>query len=294
MPLTSLRQTFALLACLGAVLTVSPRARAAGLATKQACVAASEQGQELRSAGKLAGARDAFIRCAGDVCPKLVRVDCGEQLAQVDRELPTIAFDFVTAEGQDLAGVAVTVDANAAVVRAGAPLKLDPGKHSFVFTAAGLPPVTRDFVLVQGTQNRHERIMIVEARPTPPASALTPPAARPSPPPPPPPSSSIRFGSWLAFGVAVAQLGAASTLLALSANRFHSLETMCDGSCAPSRASGGRTESVVADVLFATGGATLAGSIVWWLVPSHPPAADSMKRVGISLAPGSVLLEGAF
>ena len=128
LPVRSTSTTLVLLACLVARLMVSPLARGAGLATKQACVAASEQGQQLRSGGMLVDARDAFIRCASDLCPKLVRVDCAEQLTEVDRELPTIAFNFVTADGQDLAGVGMTIDATAVSVRT---VEARPGQAFF-------------------------------------------------------------------------------------------------------------------------------------------------------------------
>src|ERR1700735_3119090 len=59
---------------------------------KRACVAAADQGQLVRDAGKYSEATIQFTRCAAEECPSIVRAQCGLWLGQVLEAMPTVVF----------------------------------------------------------------------------------------------------------------------------------------------------------------------------------------------------------
>src|SRR5271163_1557459 len=69
---------------------------------KKACIAASEDAQQLKLDGKLTQARQRLFACARAECPAVVRQDCAQWIAQVNAELPTVVLGARDAEGRDL------------------------------------------------------------------------------------------------------------------------------------------------------------------------------------------------
>ena len=104
------------------------------------CASASEKGQELRDQAKLTAARELFVTCAAARCPAIVQKDCATWLAAVDEALPSVAIHARDGAGRDLTEVRVTVDGSTLIEKLdGRARSLDPGAHTFVFEAAGLP-----------------------------------------------------------------------------------------------------------------------------------------------------------
>jgi hypothetical protein len=176
----------AALVCLSA-----PLARADG--TKDQCVDANGKGQELRREGSVSAARDQFRACAVASCPSIVRDDCTRRLDEADRAQPTVVFEVQDATGNDLSAVHTTMDGKPwTEILEGKALAADPGKHVFVFTAAGQAPVSRTVILTEGEKGRRERI-VLSATPAP----ATPSSAAPSParPPSAEPAASVAPGA---------------------------------------------------------------------------------------------------
>ena len=143
-----------IVACLAAVamLATASSARATP-PSKQACAEANEDSQELRNGGHLRDARERLVFCAAQACPRLVRNDCAERLAEVERQLPTLALHVEDGHGHDLAGVKVTDNGDEVPdATKGKPLTLDPGEHRFTFDAPGFVHTEQRFVLIQGIQ----------------------------------------------------------------------------------------------------------------------------------------------
>lgn len=69
--------------------------------TKADCIAAADQGQSLRDEGKYSRAREAFAKCARDVCPKVVAQSCNRWLHETDEGTPTVVLGAKDAAGQD-------------------------------------------------------------------------------------------------------------------------------------------------------------------------------------------------
>jgi hypothetical protein len=101
---------------------------------KQACVAASEKAQQLRSAGKLGEARDQLNICGRSECPKLIQQDCTQWMSEVLANMPSVVPGAKDRKGRDLVDVRLSVDGKVATeMLDGKALVLDPGVHTFLF-----------------------------------------------------------------------------------------------------------------------------------------------------------------
>ena len=173
------------------IVAASAPARAAE-PTKKECVNANESGQDLRQSGKLREARAALAVCMSPRCPRPVREDCAQRLAEIEAALPTLVFIAKAADGNDLRDVRVSMDGQDLTASDGTAVTIDPGDHAFTFTKEGLPPATRDVVVHEGDKNR--RIQVTLA---PPASE----ASEPKAPAEPAPSKGANDNRGL-FGLA--------------------------------------------------------------------------------------------
>lgn len=139
------------------IATVSSRALGAEAAgTKEACLSAADEGQSLRDDSKHMLAREQFLACARDVCPRLVRDQCTEWLRQLDEATPTVVFGAKDNRGNDVTSARVTSDGKLVTDHLdGKPVALDPGPHDIVFEREGAPPATVHVVLQTGEKNRN-------------------------------------------------------------------------------------------------------------------------------------------
>jgi len=125
------------------------------------CLASSESSLKLRSQHKLRDARTQLLVCAAATCPADIREECTRRVAEVNAAMPTIVFEVKDAAGNDLGAVVVTMDGAPLVERLeGIALSIDPGQHTFSFTAAGQPPVKKDLLIREGDKERRERIAL--------------------------------------------------------------------------------------------------------------------------------------
>jgi hypothetical protein len=267
---------------------VAPEASAAG-PTKRDCVAANEAGQDLRRAGKLHDARSALATCAVASCPKAVRDDCVQRLAEDDAAIPTLVFVVRDGSGNDITSFTVFLD-GIPVTRPldGAAVEVDPGDHHVEFRAEGLAPIRKDLLVREGERDR--RIEAVFARP--PASSE--PGAAETQTDRKAPNTGPRGETQRWSGVALGGAGAASLVvggvLALVAKATYSnavgseckhtttqcsLQGAADGGAA-------HAQAAAATAMFVAGGALLAaGAAVYFTVPGGGPA----MAVGPSVDP---------
>jgi hypothetical protein len=128
-------------------------------------------------------AREAFSRCASEVCPRVVTQSCNRWLHETDEAMPTVVLGAKDETGRDLTRAKVTMDGTALTeVLDGKPVQTDPGQHVFRFTRPESEPAETTVVLQAGERNR---VIAVTLKPS---------AAVASEPPPSsgqPPSSSV-------------------------------------------------------------------------------------------------------
>lgn len=162
-----------------AAVLVPTRASAAE-PTKVQCIAANESAQDLRGSGKLIEARAQLALCVAESCPGVVRQDCAQRLADVDKALPTLVLVAKDASGNDLGGVHATVDGKPMPgALNGTAVPVDPGEHRLVLQAQGLPDAEKTLVIHEGEKERRE--VITFAGSTSPGEATTETASTPPP-----------------------------------------------------------------------------------------------------------------
>jgi hypothetical protein len=153
--------------------SVSSSALAAdGADSKEACLSAADTGQSLRDDGQYAAARDQFLVCARDVCPKLVHEQCTEWLRSLDEATPTVVFGAKDDRGNDVGAARVLSDGKLVTSNLdGKPLLLDPGPHDIRFERDPGGAVTVHVVLRTGEKNREVTATFptIEGQPSTPA-----------------------------------------------------------------------------------------------------------------------------
>jgi hypothetical protein len=194
---------------------------AAARADVAACVAASEDGQRARAAGKLRRAREHFLVCGVKSCPSLVRTDCATWTAELSAAVPTVVFGARDTNDKDLFDVRVTLDSEVLTERLdGKAVPIDPGRRTFRFEAAGFAPRSITALVKEG-----ERARAIDARlePLHPASpAPEPPAPSPAPPPsdvPRPVPSEHTVLPWIVVALGGAAVAGGIVVLATTPDR---------------------------------------------------------------------------
>lgn len=148
--------------------------------TRQECIAASSDAQDLRRDNKLLQARSQLLICAREQCPAVIKRDCVEWLSQVDASMPTIVVAVRDAAGADVVSARVLLDGAAFLDSIdGKARSINPGVHKLRVEASTAPPLEQELVIREGEKNR-----LVEVRlpaPTPAVSStVTPPTTKDS------------------------------------------------------------------------------------------------------------------
>ncbi len=163
--------------------------------SKEECVAAHSRGQDERSAGHLALARQQFLRCAQGACPRVVQEDCARFADDLARTLPSLTFAARDDAGADLPDTRVFVDDRLVAERLddGAAHDVDPGRHVIRFVHDGR---ARELTVVVAMGEQARAVVArFDAPPAPaPAPTATAPALRPAPPAPPSSPRRVRPG----------------------------------------------------------------------------------------------------
>lgn len=177
------------------------------------CADAYLEAQKTRKSGALLEAKKQLEICAASKCLAAVKKECGDWMTEVENEIPTVVVKFAGAD------VTFTIDGAAHAGGSDAPIPLDPGSHSFVFTQKGGTTAKRDVTLKSG-----EKGVVVEAFP---------PAAAPvvsMEPPPEPPKSRSKILPLALVGVGVVSLGGMTAFWLRAKSKQ---ETLDEAGCAP-------------------------------------------------------------
>src|SRR5262249_17237694 len=118
------------------------------------CADAAEHAQLARAAGHLVEARADLLVCASTSCPAVVRRDCPDWYAAVDRALPPIIVVARDAAGADVAVVRVSIDGTRVARADGRAIPLDPGHHHLEVESDAGVVVTREIVAIEGEKER--------------------------------------------------------------------------------------------------------------------------------------------
>ncbi|HEY8075692.1 MAG TPA: hypothetical protein VIF62_16315 [Labilithrix sp.] len=248
-------------------LAVSANSNAAPSGAK-ACIAAHEEGQTLRNKKKPHAAREKFVVCARAECPVVLRKECADQLALVEKDAPTVALEARDDEGNDATALTVTLDgAPIADKLTGIAIDVEPGEHVFRFDRADGKSIEQRVLVVEGEKNRK---VVADF------STLVPKQAQHESldhdrKPLPPPEKKISPLVFVAGGLAVAA-GASFGFFALHGKSTeHDLQSSCSPHCADSDVQPIKRDYLVADISLGVGIVALAAAIVLVVAaPSEP------------------------
>jgi hypothetical protein len=227
---------------------------------KTACLDAAAKGQTARDAHKLLDAREAFLVCARQVCPGVVKSDCAIWLAEVEKALPTIVLAAKDKAGTDLVEVTVTIDGRAVARKLdGAALPVDPGPHRVHFEAANGTNAEQEIVVREGERARAISALLAAA----PAPEVKPldlplPAATSG-------TSGLRVAGLVVGGVGVVGLivGAVGGGMAVSDKG----SAQCvNNACQAGPLASAKTAAKVADAGLIAGGLLAAGGVVMFVI----------------------------
>jgi hypothetical protein len=258
---------FVALAILAALASSTP----AKADVKAACVAASTQGQALRDAAKLKGARDQFLLCARDECPNVVRKYCAEWLSDVERRIPSVVFRVQSGNGNDVTDARVTVDGTLVVNGLdGSAITLDPGAHDVRYERPGEPAVSDRFVIVEGERGRvltgrfPTKSVPVESIAITPATS-----ARPIPP-----------ITYVLGGVGLVGIAGFAYFGLTASHDLDHLRTTCAPFCATADLDSARHEALFADIALGVGVVALgAAAYTFFTRPNDTPSAATLIDV---------------
>lgn len=279
------------LTTLGLVALFPPLAQADD--ARDACIDASERGQELRDTGKLLSARQKFLSCSREVCPALVRTDCASWLANVDARLPSVVVSAKGPDGRDIADVMVTLDRRPLLHRLdGKAISVDPGEHVFRYERTGRAPTEEKVILREGEQRRVLVVRFSDAVPKGEGNDKdrTPPMDRPVP-----------VAVWILGGVAIAAGGVFGYVGLSAKNEFDEAADPAEGcapGCSEDKVSSIRTKEIIANTALGAGVGALGVATVLLLTrPSVPrKVASPAATIDFRPMPGGAMavLSGRF
>jgi hypothetical protein len=210
------------------------------------CVLASTQGQELRQAGKLSQAKQAFEGCGDPSCPTTVRAACTEWLEGVLNDMPSLVI-VVRVDGEDRSAARVALDGKPWVTDLnGSAQPLDPGEHD-VFVEAATLSQTQHLVVNVGEKNR--RVVFELSSPPKPKRSMDGPLG-----------FTISAGAALLIGTGFGIAGR------VTQDQLTGSPCAATMTCDPSRVTTVRALYLVADVFFVVAVVSAGvGAWRWWL-----------------------------
>jgi hypothetical protein len=263
------------------------------LADARACIANNERGGALRARGELSAARAAYLHCAEDACPGVIRDECQSLVKSIDAAMPTVLLAAKGPRGDDVLGVRVFVDGREHPPGVdGRPLPVDPGEHTFRFESRDQ---VRELRAIIREGEKHRALQVELAAREPPQTRLKPtgePAPlseRPAGTRPVPPLAYVLAATGF---VALGSFG----YFALRGNAQQSdLQARCAPSCPPEEARSMHGKYLAADVSLALAALSLGGAT--YVYVTRPPAfaASGVARSPAGLPDGAHLqLAGRF
>jgi hypothetical protein len=195
----------ALLVAAALVADATPSRVRAAPPDKATCNAAYEKGQRARKAGDLIRAREAFLLCARDPCPKVFQPECVQWLSEVEKILPSVVFEVTTEVGAPPRAVKVLVDGTVVATRLdGTAVPVNPGEHTFRFEADDRPAVEKRMLVVEGDRARRVSVSMPDPAAT---TSGTGGAASDSGAGAGAAPGSTPWGGWLLLGVGAVAFG---------------------------------------------------------------------------------------
>jgi hypothetical protein len=197
-----------------------------------------------------------------------MRGDCATWLSEVELKLPSVVLSAKTTTGVDRVDLRVRMDGqDFQDTLDGKSRAVDPGPHTFRFTANDGTSVNRQVLVREGEQDISVAVVVPAARAV--SSVETTGG-----------SDSARSAAWIVGGAGALGIliGSVAGVMALTNKQAANCDATgrCDGPPLDTA----KSAALVADASFVTGGALLGTAVILFLLPSHHET-----QGGITLAP---------
>lgn len=263
----------------------------------KACVAASDQAQQLRDEGKLKDAREQMLLCARDVCPGAVRKDCSAWLTALEASLPSVVIGAQDAKHNDLIRVTVTLDGKPLLTSLdGRAMAIDPGPHKLRAEAEGQTPVEQTVLIREGEQRRVISIQFPApggAAPVAPVEKAGPKVPEtPAPPETTPAPTRVPVASVVVAGIGVLGLGSFAYFGITGKSDLSKLRDSCGvtHTCPQADVDATHNKLLVADISLAASVLALGVATGLFFAGRHAPAkkaAAALQVGGFPLGKGA-------
>lgn len=200
----------------------------------QQCATSYETAQRERGRGAFLEATQAAQACSQIECNALIVQECIKLLEQFKAETPTMVFSARNGRGEEIAAVKVEIDGKPAADRIdGLPIAVNPGIHTFRFTAEGEAPVEIKHTARVGDKNRLVEVQIGKPVPVGPGVAMNSPTAPLAPAQEERVSKPVPIATWLLGGVGVVGLGVFGYMRLKASSDYNDLSSSCSPHCNP-------------------------------------------------------------
>jgi hypothetical protein len=254
---------------------------------KMVCATAFEETQRLRNASRYLEANREVLKCSSPACGAVLSEECGRMHSELQAATPSVVFAARDKSGNELPNVMVRIDQeSSAIPLDGKPVMIDPGNHTFSFSAAGHELHSQQVVVLTG---EHFRLISVVLEPVARGGARVAtndnqPLRREQPTSARPPLASYVLG-----GVGVVGFAAFATLRISGANDFDALSSRCKPTCSASEVDGVRRKYLSSNIALAVGAAASVAAVTIYLVA--PPAATATS---LQIAPSTSAVSARF
>lgn len=268
---------FALLAFGGPTASAAPPPKGGAASAKAACLAAHEDAQSLRAQKKPHAALERFVACARVECPTVVRKECVEQVALVEKDAPTVALGATDEAGADTTAVKVSMDGTPVTERlTGSAVDVEPGEHVFKFERADGKSIEVRTLVVEGDKNRKITADFATLVPKPPPvdPATTVPHEK----------KKIPALAFVAGGLALAGAGSFAFFALSGKGEEKDLASSCQPNCKDDQLSPVKRDYLIADISLAVGIVAAAAAVILaW--PALSDSSETAARVARRASP---------
>jgi hypothetical protein len=215
-------------------------------------------------------------------CPTVVRKECVDQLAIVEKDAPTVVLEARDESG-GAASVKVAMDGTTVAERlTGTALDVEPGEHVFRFERTDGKSIEQRVLVAEGDKNKKVIVDFASLLPKPPPK----PGGDVAPVPPQEPKK-VPVIAYVAGGVAIAALGSFAFFALSGKGAENDAASRCGPNCKDDELSEVKRDYLIADISLVVGVLAAGAAIVFALpaLTDSPKATANVARARGGLQP---------
>jgi hypothetical protein len=243
--------------------------------TREQCLDAHRNAQELKQSGKFLEAQSHLVVCSSATCPGVVISDCGSWIGDLEQMTPSMIFE-IRANGKEAPDAKVFVDEKPVTDLSHA-VRVNPGRHAIRVELPPFPPHEETLTLPEG---QRMRLIPVEFRSKEPEPA-------PVGPPPPAPAEKLErptpFIVYPLVGLGVAGLASFGVFSYLGSQKQTDLEETCAPLCTDEELEPMKKLYLIGDISAGVGAAALLTSAIVYFTRPEKPRTDASADLAVNV-----------